>query len=65
MSCITKKIRKAQESIWYIVQKLDFFFVPVCPTQGRSHYNGRWATELKCIQAFIPGTETLALLKSP
>ena len=45
-----------------------FFFlfsIHVCPPQGQSHHNGRWATELKFIQAFIPGTETLALLKSP
>ena len=36
----------------------------VCPPQGWCHYSGRWATKLKCNQVFIPGTETLMLLKS-
>ena len=44
---------------------LFIFFIHVCPPQGWSHYNGRWATEFMCNREFIPGTETLALLKSP
>ena len=39
--------------------------VCVCPPQGQSHYKESWTTEMKRSQAFIPGTETLALLKFP
>ena len=41
-----------------------FFYMHVCEPQGQSHYNGRCAIEFKCNWVLIPGTETLALLKS-
>ena len=57
---------KGLEYLTFKQKDLDFFkkfFVRICPPQGRSHYNEKWTTELKCNRSVIHWNLSVKSLK--